>query len=84
MEIKNLLLVENVDFLYVQEMKTEVVDNKLCVVLGNEEDLEWAYVPSTASSRGLLSIWQKYVKQPCLCKNENSYGLKNVKQPSNS
>jgi hypothetical protein len=57
--IKELVTRERVEFLAIQETKFEVVTEDLCCSIWGGDNCQWAYLPSSGNSGGILSIWNK-------------------------
>jgi hypothetical protein len=55
--IKELVRKERVEFLAIQETKMELVSDALCYAIWGGENCQWAYLPSSGNSGGILSIW---------------------------
>jgi hypothetical protein len=58
-KIRDLVREEKIDFLAIQETKMEVIPESLVVGLWGGDDCDWAYLPATENSGGILSIWCK-------------------------
>jgi hypothetical protein len=58
-KVKEFVNKEKVDFLALQDTKLETVADSLCYSIWGDEDCSWAFLPSTGSSGGILSIWCK-------------------------
>lgn len=48
---------EGLDFLAVQEIKLEQIDDWLCQLVWGNGDFSWCHTPASGSSGGMLSIW---------------------------
>jgi hypothetical protein len=59
--VKELVRRERPDFLAIQETKLEVISDSLCHSLWGGDDCQWAFLRSSGSSGGILSIWSKVV-----------------------
>jgi hypothetical protein len=57
--IRELVQAENVDFLALQETKSEVIEETLIHALWGSDDCDWVHLPGTGNSGGILSIWRK-------------------------
>jgi hypothetical protein len=57
--IKQLIQLEQVDFMAIQETKLESISDSTCFSLWGGMDCAWAFLPSEGNSGGILSIWSK-------------------------
>jgi len=58
-KIRDLVRMNNVNFLAVQETKLQDISLELCYSLWGGIDCDWAFRPSEGNSGGILSIWRK-------------------------
>jgi hypothetical protein len=55
--LKELVCKERLDFLAIQETKLDSISDTLCYSLWGGDDCQWAFLPSSGNSGGILSIW---------------------------
>jgi mannosylglycoprotein endo-beta-mannosidase len=58
-KIRDLIRVENIDFLALQETKLEGISGSLCHSLWGSTECDWVSVPAEGNSGGILSLWRK-------------------------
>lgn len=58
-KVKELVRLNNIDFLVIQETKMEEVSYSFCKSIWGSDDCEWAFLPSEGNSGGILSLWRK-------------------------
>jgi hypothetical protein len=59
--IRNLIRKERVEFLAIQETKLEIVTDSICYAIWGDNNCNWAYLPASGSSGGILSLWNKSI-----------------------
>lgn len=59
MKIKDLISFNKLEFVSIQKIKMETVDDSLCEYLWGDASCEWEYSPSIGRSGGMLCIWNK-------------------------
>jgi hypothetical protein len=59
--LKELVTKERLDFIAIQETKLESISDGLCWSIWGSEDCQWAFLPSSGNSGGILSIWNKSI-----------------------
>ncbi|GKV29432.1 hypothetical protein SLEP1_g38359 [Rubroshorea leprosula] len=64
-EVRRLVQVEKLDFLFLQETKLENVDVGICRQLWNSDEFDWVVKGSSGASGGLLCMWdmRQFVKR---------------------
>jgi hypothetical protein len=55
--LKELVRKEKLEFLAIQETKMESIPDSLCPSIWGSDDCQWAFLPSSGNSGGILSIW---------------------------
>jgi exonuclease III len=58
-KIRELVQAEKVEFLALQETKSEDISESLIHSLWGGDDCDWVHLPATGNSGGILSIWRK-------------------------
>ncbi|MCH94158.1 LINE-1 reverse transcriptase like, partial [Trifolium medium] len=58
-KVRDLVRVENLDFLALQETKLESISDSLVHCLWGSDDCDWVSLPAVGNSGGILSIWRK-------------------------
>ena len=61
--IRKIIIKNNPSFVFLQETKMEILNNKLIRTCWKSDDLEWVSSPSVGNSGGLLSMWNKLAFQ---------------------
>lgn len=59
--VRELVCKEKVEFLCLQETKTDMVDDRLAYVILGSKDCAWVYSGADGASEGLCCIWDKDV-----------------------
>ncbi|GKV40120.1 hypothetical protein SLEP1_g47788 [Rubroshorea leprosula] len=75
-EFRDLVRKEKVDFLAIQETKSETVDWRLCIALWGSNDIDFVAQSSRGQSGGLVCTWDKNVSRNCsVLEGENFIGV---------
>ncbi|CAL0303504.1 unnamed protein product [Lupinus luteus] len=60
-EIRDLISVNDPDFVCIRDTKIQVVDSVLCASLWGSDDVGWAFVLAEGFSGGIMSLWKKSI-----------------------